>query len=98
MEKGSYTFAGIVYLALSRAEVVAHCLRREALIHPTLEKRQTLRRPRFVARHAAVRQARVNLGCPSSDVLVAGKVQSEPLHGIHVGTVAKQWPNIVVEA
>src|SRR2546425_7483093 len=28
-------------------------LRREALIHPALEKRQTLRRPRFVARHAA---------------------------------------------
>jgi len=64
------------------------------LIHPELEEPNVFWRPRLVTRHAPVNQAGVDLRSPSFDVFVWGEIEPISLHGVHVGTVAKQRSNV----
>jgi len=65
-------------------------LRREALIHPELEKREPVGRPRFIARHASVGQACVDFGCSRLDLFVGGEIEAISLHRVYVWAVPKE--------
>jgi hypothetical protein len=61
-----------------------------AFIHPALERRHMVLRPRVVARHAAVFQGFVNLLGLLFDLSVGRKIKPIPLHGHDIGLIAKE--------
>jgi hypothetical protein len=73
-------------------------LRRAALIHPELEKREPVRRPRFVTRHAPVGQPGVNFGCSRLDLFVGGEIETISLHRVYVWAVPEKGSDVIGEA
>src|SRR5438034_1717960 len=69
-------------------------LRFHPLIHPTPESCDTLFRPGFIARHAAIFQPRVNRFGFSLHILVGREIKSHVLHRGHVRIVTKQRTNV----
>ena len=53
--------------------------------------------PGPVAGHAAVGAGFVNLRSPGLHFVVVRHIKAIALHGVHIGAVAKEWPNVGAE-
>jgi hypothetical protein len=73
-------------------------LQGHAFFHPALEQGKALFGPGLVTWHAPVFEARVDLFGLRLDLIVRREVKPVFLHRVHIGTVAKQRPDVDLEA
>ena len=82
----------------SRQIARAAVLRCGAFFHPLFEQGNLILGPRFVAGHAAVENARINLLGVSFNIGERREIEAKILHRIHVGSVAEQRANVFCKA